>query len=166
MTAPLTALLLLLTTTTAAHAETPPGLAGPAQGFGVGLVVGDPSGPTYLQAAAGWNFGDDTLSLNGDWLWTFTSLSIPDEPDHAFPIYVGLGGRLRLGTDKILKEGRANSVGFRVPVGISYTPRPVGVDVYVEIAPTLVLLPETLVDVTFAFGARIYPFRKVVKIRM
>lgn len=161
----------------AAHAETPPGLAGPAQGFGVGLVAGDPSGlsiayrppsgPTYLQAAAGWSFSDDRLSLNGDWLWTITDLEIPGEPDHLFPVYVGLGGRLRLGTDEqINQDGRANSLGIRVPVGISYMPRPVGIDVYLELAPTLILLPETDVSFALGLGARLYPFRKVIKIKM
>ena len=178
--APRTAPLLLLAALlapSAVHAAAPPALSAPAQGFGVGLVAGDPSGlsvayrppssPAYLQAAAGWSFGDETLSLNGDWLWTFTELSIPDEPDHLFPIYAGIGGRLRLGRDSALKEsGRSNSVGIRFPVGISYNPQVFSADVYVELAPTLVLLPETKVALGGAIGIRLYPFRKAIQIRM
>ena len=168
---------ILLGMLATAQAETPPGLEGPAQGIGIGLVAGDPSGlsvayrptsgPTYLQAAAGWSFTNETLSFNGDWLWQYTEFGVPNEPDHVFPLYVGLGARFRLGEDQRVSEtGRANSLGIRVPVGISYTPKPLGLDVYFEVVPTLLLLPETSVGLAAGLGARLYPFRKVVKIRM
>ncbi|MFT4976600.1 MAG: hypothetical protein ACI8S6_002505 [Myxococcota bacterium] len=160
-----------------AAAAPPPALAGAARGIGLGLVAGDPSGlsvayrppdaSSYLQLAAGWSISEERLSLNGDYLYTITTFASPDDPALTFPVYVGLGGRLRLGQDNAISEvSRANSLGLRIPAGIAFTPQTVAIDVYLEVAPTLVVLPETKIDLGFGIGIRAYPFRKVVQIRM
>lgn len=169
-------MVLLLGAVTAAAAP-PPALEGAAHGFGTGLVAGDPSGlslsyrppdaDSYLQAAAGWSVSDETLSFNVDYLYTVAIFDSPDDPALTFPVYVGAGARARLGEDRAVEEvGRASSIGLRVPLGIAFTPQTVSLDVFVEVVPTLVLLPETTITLGGSIGVRVYPFRKVVRIRM
>lgn len=170
----LTALLL---SSSIAAAAPPPALEGGAEGLGLGLVLGNPSGlslayrppdaASYLQASAGWNIQEETFSFNGDYLYTVTTFASPDDPALTFPVYVGIGGRLRLGQDAAVSEvGRANSFGARIPVGIAFTPQTVAIDVYLELAPTLIVLPETKVRLEGGVGVRVYPFRRVVQVRM
>jgi len=167
----------LLLSASIAAAAPPPALEGEARGIGLGLVAGDPSGlslayrppdaSAYLQAAAGWSVSDENLSFNVDYLYTVTTFASPDDPALTFPVYVGIGGRLRLGQDSAISEvSRANSVGARIPVGIAFTPQNVAIDVYLEAVPTLIVLPETKIKVGGGIGIRVYPFRRVVQIPM
>lgn len=170
----LTALML---SASIAAAAPPPALAGGAEGLGLGLLLGNPSGlslsyrppdaASYLQASAGWNFQDETFSFNGDYLYTITTFASPDDPALTFPVYAGVGGRLRLGEDRAVSEvGRANSLGVRLPIGIAFTPQTVAIDVFLEVAPTLIVIPETKVRLEGGVGVRVYPFRRVVQVRM
>jgi hypothetical protein len=169
-------MVLLLSAATAAAAP-PPALDGAAQGLGMGLVAGDPSGlslsyrppsaDAYLQGAAGWSVSDETLSFNVDYLYTVAVFDSPDDPALTFPVYVGVGARARLGEDRAVEAvGRASSLGLRVPFGIAFTPQTVALDVFIEVVPTLVLLPETAIRLSGGIGVRVYPFRKVIRIRM
>lgn len=169
-----TALLLCASIATAAP---PPALDGAPQGIGMGLVAGDPSGlslayrppdaDSYLQAAAGWSLSDQKMSLNLDYIYTLTTFASPDDPTLTFPVYVGAGARVRVGQDALISEfSRSSSLGVRVPVGVAFTPQTVALDVYVELVPTLVVLPETAITLGAGIGIRVYPFRKVVQIRM
>ena len=164
---------LLLSTRADAAVNQPPGLGGSAEGFGVGLFVGGPTGlalawrpggPSYLQGVVGWSIPDERLALSGDYVWTITELTGAAEPNLVFPIYVGLGGRVRIDgdDDENDKKDRDNwngsYFGLRVPVGIAFTPRNTAIDVYFEIAPSINLLPDTDVDLDGGLGVRFYPF--------
>ena len=169
-----TALLLCASMDAAAP---PPALDGAPQGIGVGLVAGDPSGlslayrppdsDAYLQAAAGWSLSDEKVSINLDYMYTIITFDSPDDPSLTFPVYVGAGARVRVGRDELISDfNRASSIGARIPVGVAFTPQNVAMDIYLELVPTLVILPETTITVGAGIGIRVYPFRKVVQIRM
>lgn len=138
-------------------------------GFGIGVVAGDPSGLSFgyrpgdewmLQAAAGWSLVNDRLHLNVDYLYNITILQAPDAGGVSFPVYVGVGGRLRLGDDwddDWDNDGWDDEgVGLRVPIGIAVLPDRAPFDVFLEIAPAIILIPETEGEVDGGIGARFY----------
>ncbi|MEL6346063.1 MAG: hypothetical protein AAFV53_23340 [Myxococcota bacterium] len=153
-----------------AQAAPPPALQGPAQGLGIGVVAGDPSGlslayrpgqESYFQFAAGWSFTAERFHLNADYIYTITELTIPEDPSLVFPLYVGIGGRFRLrGDDQIddNNDGRDSSVGLRIPFGIAFAPRNFSMDVFLEPAFSLILFPDTDLGFDISLGVRFYFF--------
>ena len=150
----------------------PTGLEGLPEGFGIGLQVGEPSGlalalrrdeVTNLQAALAWSFSDARLHINADYTRALFVFETDDAPNVRFPFYVGLGGRVRIagdsggGNDNNRRgDDEGSSVGARVPIGITVLPREQRVDVYLEGAPVLLLLPEADVGWDAALGVRFY----------
>ncbi len=150
----------------------PTGLEGVPEGFGIGLQVGEPSGlalalrrddVTALQAAVAWSFSDARLHVNADYTRALFVFETDDAPNVRFPFYVGLGGRVRIagegggGSDSNRRiEDEGSSLGVRVPVGITVLPREQRVDVYLEGAPVLLVLPEADVGWDAALGVRFY----------
>jgi hypothetical protein len=104
-----------------------------------------------IQAAAGWSLTEGRLNINADYLYDITRIETPDTPGVAWPVYVGAGARLRLGA-----EGEGEGLGVRVPVGMRLEPEDLRLDVYLEVAPVLLLLPETTVTFDAGLGARFY----------
>ena len=162
----LTTLLALALTAPVAHAtQVNPALHGPPDGFGVGVVLGDPSGlslafrpgdPWFIQAAAGWSLVRDSLHVSADYCMNVVILDTPDLPRMRFPVYVGVGGRLRLGENGGRWDDDEPGLGVRVPVGMTLLPTDVPIDVFVEIVPVLQLFPETDGTLDGGIGARFY----------
>lgn len=127
-------------------------------GLGLGLVVGDATGlsfkrwngpDTAVQAAVAWDFGGnrDELHLNLDYL---NHLPMDQtRQDGLVALYYGAGVRMKT-------HPRDDRFGLRVPLGISFLPARVPVDLFVEIAPTLDLVPRTDLDMGLELGARLY----------
>lgn len=150
----------------------PTGLEGVPEGFGIGLQVGEPSGlalalrrdeVTNLQAAVAWSFSDARLHVNADYTRALFVFETEDAPNVRFPFYVGLGGRVRVsgdngGSSNNNRRGddEGSSIGARVPIGITVLPREQRVDVYLEGAPVLLVLPEADVGWDAALGVRFY----------
>jgi hypothetical protein len=67
-----------------------------------------------------------------------------------FPLYYGVGGRLNSGA------GYRNSLAARGVFGIAWVPRTGRVDVFVELVPSLQLVPATGFGVDAGLGARYY----------
>ncbi len=129
----------------------------PAQArFGVGLMVGEPTGFTFkwwqdestaVNAATGWSLGDGHFYAHGDYVWHRV---IEDEKlGGSAPVYYGIGVRLLLGDGK-------DNVGVRIPLGLNYTFENGRFDVFVEIAPIFNVIPETAFDLSGGVGARFY----------
>ena len=75
-----------------------------------------------------------------------------------FPVYAGVGGRLKL-KEENRGKGRNDSdvlLGVRVPFGISYLFADMPIDLFFEIVPILDLVPDTDLDLNAAIGARFY----------
>lgn len=150
-----------------ASAAPPPFLQGPPAGFGIGAQVGDPSGlalalrpggEMYIQSGINWSLTEDRLSVSGDVLWTLTELVIPDAPQLRFPVYFGLGGRVRLNqSNQALPD---NSFGARMPIGMSMTPVNASIDVFFELTPRLEVYPDIKVGLGGSLGFRVYPLSR------
>ena len=118
-------------------------------GFGLGVILGEPTGicgklwlggKTAIDGAAAWSFNKGgNLHLHSDYLLH----SLYSE----LGFYYGLGVRVKLADDR--------RVGVRFPLGISYmgnTP----LDIFLEAAPLLDLAPSTAFRVNAAIGFRFF----------
>jgi hypothetical protein len=126
------------------------------RGFGLGLILGDPTGlsaKAWLSPAnavdigMAWSFrSKGFLHIHADYLWHFTRAIQSQE---RFVLYTGIGGRLGVGDEK-------SRLGIRVVGGIAWWPRDVPLDVFLEIAPILDLAPATELSANGGIGARFY----------
>lgn len=127
-------------------------------GFGLGLIIGEPTGVSFktfvaerraIDGALAWSFRHDgSFHLHVDHLWHNFDLIHPGKG--RMPLYYGVGGRLTAPSNDDL------NLGVRVPVGLAYMFDGAPVDVFLEIVPILELVPSS--DVTFnaALGGRFY----------
>jgi hypothetical protein len=172
------ALLLVAALTATAEAQPsqvgvtrqPTGIEGEPEGFGMGIVLGEPTGLSFayrtgewtnIQAGLGWSFSNSRIHLTGDYTRNLFIARPEETPDVRFPIYVGVGGRVKLGFDEDDDNNRgkdeaSNSIGVRFPIGAAVLPTTQRLDVFLEVAPVLQLVPSTAFGLDGALGARIF----------
>jgi hypothetical protein len=133
--------------------------------FGLGVVVGQPTGVTAkwrldaqraLDMAAAWSFtGDGSVQLQTDYLVTIgKGLDYARMGGTALP-YWGIGGYMRLGGNTrhthVQEAPDDSGAGVRAPLGIAYVPKSArALELFAEVAPALDLLPGT--DLRFGAG--------------
>ncbi|MBI2417167.1 MAG: hypothetical protein HYV28_04570 [Ignavibacteriales bacterium] len=134
-------------------------IAGPVKaqdkGFGLGFVLGEPTGlsaklwttrENAFDFGLGVAVGGDRINYNGhyngesrvhfhmDYLWhSFSALGTSGRS----PFYYGIGGRFNSG------GGYDGSLGVRGVFGIAWLPRATPIDLFVEIVPVFQLTPQT-----------------------
>ncbi len=126
-----------------------PGLAGADERgegrgvFGLGLIVGEPTGlsakyyladDTAIDAAIGGAFVGRGYQVHGDFLWH--PWLIDRTASFAMPLYLGLGARI-LKRDAGGGDADHTRIGLRVPVGLLFDFTRVPLDVFVEVAGIL-----------------------------
>ena len=124
--------------------------------FGLGLVIGEPTGISgkywfnennAVDGAMAWNYNyEGFFHVHADYLWHWTDIIEVDQG--TLPIYVGVGGRVGFGDDI--------RVGARVPVGIEYIFDNEMFDIFIEVAPLLDLVPGTEFGVQGGIGGRYF----------
>lgn len=146
------------------------GLRAQSSGFGLGIMVGDPTGIS----AKGWIGGDRAIAgglawgvwrgsyfhLHGDYL--FHNMDLIPVSRGRLPLYYGPGLRMRSWSGgRYWNRGRWHDydgsrvdIGVRFPVGVAYLFDGAPVDVFLEVVPTLDLVPATSFDMDLALGAR------------
>ncbi len=135
-----------------------------SQGFGLGVIVGEPTGlsaklwqtrSTALDFGAAWSFVNDAaFHLHMDIL--VHRFDVVRVERGKLPLYYGVGGRV-----KFSENARGNQdahVGIRFPVGLDYLPAREPLDIFFEIVPILDVAPETDVSLNASLGFR-YWFR-------
>ncbi len=130
---------------------------GQSNGFGLGIIVGQPTGLSakyWLSSNNALDFGlgysfekNSRMSLHVDYLFHARNLFNTSEN---ISLHYGPGGRLRL-----VEEGDSR-LGVRFDVGLTWVPRNSPVDVFIEIAPLLDIIPETKFSVNGGIGVRYY----------
>ncbi|MEM6326971.1 MAG: hypothetical protein AAF791_07630 [Bacteroidota bacterium] len=119
---------------------------------GVGVQVGDPtgltlrlgSGPGALALAAGWDLGDDELSLEGHYV--FREARIPGDTD--LTLFYGPGVFFQTRDDE-------TALGVSVGVGVSlFATR--DIEIYGLLSPRLQLIDATEAGLGGGVGGRIY----------
>lgn len=129
---------------------------GQAKGFGLGIILGEPTGfsgkawtgpDNAVDAGIAWAFTREGYAhIHLDYLWHFPQAIQAEE---RFVPYTGVGGRLGVGGSK----GR---FGIRFPGGIAYWPRSIPLDVFLEIALIMDFAPATQGSVNGGIGARYF----------
>lgn len=127
--------------------------------FGVGIVIGDPSGISIklmedknidYSVAIGW-FSGVKFHMHADYLWrNYNALSNLNKPEGIIILYYGPGGLLRITSDdKFI-------TGARMTVGTEYllTKAPFGI--FLEISPAFLITPEMKLSFFVGLGARFY----------
>jgi len=130
---------------------------GQSNGFGLGIIVGQPTGLSakyWLSSNNALDFGlgysfekNSRMSLHVDYLFHARNLFNTSEN---ISLHYGPGGRLRL-----VEEGDSR-LGVRFDVGLTWVPRNSPIDVFIEIAPLLDIIPETKFSVNGGIGVRYY----------
>ena len=127
-----------------------------SRGFGLGIVVGDPTGISAklwtgygkaIDGAVAWLSGDEnTVYLHGDFL--FHKFYRYKARRHRLLPYYGIGGRI--------KVEEKTKVGIRIPLGINYLLANSPLDFFLEIVPLLDLSPSTDFSINGAIGIRYF----------
>lgn len=154
--------LALLLAARPARAEPPVTLSDDATGFGLGLIVGEPTGvsasfrregPSTFDAAVAWSVPEERFHMHADYLYQVVSFRDPAAPTVEFPVFVGVGPRLRLGGGN---RTASSIIALRVPVGLNIVPTDFPVEGFIELVPVLGLYPATMMDFDAALGVRVY----------
>lgn len=137
----------------------------PAEGsFGLGLVVGEPTGVsaawkighgTRLQGTLAWDLTDPGgLTAAADYLFLMDDLLKIERT--AIPLYAGFGAKLQVvsGSASDKSDGFPLSLVARFPFGARWPFSELPLEAFIELAPGLALLPETAFDIGGGIGLR------------
>ena len=136
-------------------------LADSPEGFGIGVILGSPTGLALayrwsdrhaLASGLAWNFSHDDFSLHLDYEFTVWEFVVPETTEVTFPFYVGVGGRFRSGN----YHWNDPNFGVRIPIGICIKPASAPIDAFVEIVPGVGLIPSTDPFLDGGIGARVW----------
>jgi hypothetical protein len=133
--------------------------------FGLGAMYGMTGpNPRYLAGINAKYFLDETNAFDGailrrlsskddyyiwaDYLYHFRSLFTLEQGE--LPVYLGIGGRLKL------QESSEDKFGVRFPVGLAYEFANVPVDVFVEVVPIWDVALSYDFDLEGGIGVRFY----------
>ena len=141
---------VVATSTTYSHASDMSGR------FGVGLVIGEPTGASLkyfindtfaVDGVVGWSFHNGTdFTIQSDVLWhKFDLVSLSEGQ---LPFYIGGGMRVKF------HDNAQDQIGFRLPIGVSYIFEHLPLDVFFEVAPVIDFTPSTRGGFTAGVGAR------------
>jgi hypothetical protein len=145
-------------------AASAPAAAQDDRDFGMGLIIGDPTGltvkgflspETAIDGALGFAFLDgDDLSVHADFLWQFP---IKQWENAALDLYLGVGPVLGFhnhdGGPNHRDDDRIR-IGARAPFGLAVMFRPARFDVFVEVAAKLWLVDRVHFNLDAAIGGR------------
>lgn len=137
-------------------------------GFGLGLILGEPTGVSAklwtskinaFDFGLGVSLGGDRIShkynydnsgrihFHMDYLWhSFNAISSTER----FPLYYGIGGRFNTG------GGYDGSFGVRGVFGIAWFPHATPIDVFLELVPVLQITPATGFGIDAGLGIRYF----------
>ena len=123
-------------------------------GFGLGLIFGNPTGisakyfmneKNAIDGALAWSLNGDWMQIHADYLWHFYVI---DVSKGEMPFYVGAGAKFGIGDDFHL--------GVRIPLGIAYHFENAPLDIFLEIVPGMDLTPDTDFELDGGIGIRYY----------
>ena len=131
---------------------------GQDKGFGIGVMIGEPTGLSakyWLNDVNALDFGlaysfvrkNSAVSLHADYLYHAFDII---KSNYRIPIYYGFGARLRL------VSGDDNALGARGVIGVAWLSDRAPFDVFLEVVPVFNLFPSTSLNLDAAIGTRFY----------
>lgn len=143
---------------------------GEPRGMGIGVMVGEPTGISAkkwldathaIDGAAAWSIsGEDAFSLHVDYL--FHKFGLVTNPPPDIVLHYGIGARFQVREDDGNDNGNGNAedgddtAGVRIPIGLTYLMKENPLELFMEFAPVVDLVPDTEGDFEAAFGIRFY----------
>ncbi|OGS33335.1 MAG: hypothetical protein A2293_08660 [Elusimicrobia bacterium RIFOXYB2_FULL_49_7] len=146
--------------------------------FGLGVILGEPTGlsaklfvspTTAYDFGLGWSMGGDRIDhydgrydggsrvhFHMDYLWHWFDAIRASEP---LPLYTGIGARINTGA------GYDNSAGLRGVFGIAWMPHLPPIDIFLELVPTLQVIPSTGFGMDAGLGIRYFFGSSAVQMR-
>ena len=128
-----------------------------AGSFGLGIILGEPTGLSFKQwitganavdAGAAWSFDNPSaFHFHMDYLY-HRGVDLSSDVG-GFMFYFGIGGRFKAEEDD-------SRLGVRVPLGLDYVFDDTPLDLFFEVAPIMDLAPETEFRVNGGFGIRYF----------
>ena len=127
------------------------------KGFGVGIIAGEPTGIS----AKYWTSETNAFHLGLGYSFTSSNSLLDFYSDYVFHnsdiiktkenlvVYYGPGARLKIQKDNA-------RLGLRGVIGIIWVPQDAPIDLFVELAPILDIIPGTKFDFAGAVGARYF----------
>jgi hypothetical protein len=120
------------------------------------MILGEPTGVSgkawisqrnALDFGLSWAFGKSGyVTIHADYLWHFGGVIRAEE---RIVLYTGIGGRFGL-------PGEKGLLGMRIPFGAAFWLREVPLDIFLEVAPILDLIPATGLSGNGGLGARYF----------
>ncbi len=136
-------------------------LSSHAESFGLGAVIGDPTGVSMkmwldkthaIDGAFAWSLsGPNALHVQSDYL--VHQLSFFHLGKLPMNLYYGAGGRVSSYSGK---DKSGLGIGARAPLGMSYQFNNPAVELFGEVAAILELIPSTNVYINLGMGGRFY----------
>ncbi|MFP4509151.1 MAG: hypothetical protein ACOC4I_06145 [Spirochaetota bacterium] len=129
-----------------------------------GIILGEPTGISVklwlgdisaVDIALAWSFTDEgAFYVNADYLTHFFEMF--DVAPDRLPLYAGVGGHFRVRSGGQGSEDSEPGAGaaVRVPLGVSFLPTDVPLDLFFEVAPALTVFPETGFSLEGGIGVR------------
>lgn len=129
--------------------------------FGIGLIIGDPTGLSMnyrlssqrsVDGALAWSIGRDPgFKIHSDYLWHRDGIVKADK--FALDLHYGVGARIWSLSNRQNENLR---VGPRVPIGIGSNFNQKALEIFTEIALVMNVIPATTADIDLGIGARVY----------
>ncbi len=131
---------------------------GQGRGTGIGIMIGEPTGLSFkkfigprtaIDAGLAWSLAhDNNLHIHVDYLLhDFRLLKREFQvTEGELPLYYGIGGRLRVNGD--------SHFGIRFVIGTAYMFETAPIDVFLEVAPVMDLIPSTELTADVGVGFR------------
>ncbi|HSG28639.1 MAG TPA: hypothetical protein VLA34_09180 [Candidatus Krumholzibacterium sp.] len=126
--------------------------------FGLGIIIGEPTGITgklfisernAIDGALAWSLDENNyMHIQGDYL--FHNFFVLEDVEGEFAWYAGLGGRI------VLVDKADDHVGIRFPLGVTFLFDDGRFDTFMEIVPIMDVAPDTDFDMEGAIGIRFY----------
>jgi hypothetical protein len=136
-------------------------LASSAQGRGVGIAAGEPSGialalrpndRSTFAGVIGWSLSASRLHVHTDYQITIARVQPDPALDVMLDFFVGAGASLDLGE----WAGNTPTVAIRIPLGVSMSFGETPLDLYLELVPLMGLVPDTRTDLEGGVGLRVW----------
>ncbi len=139
------------------------------KGFGLGLILGEPSGLSLknwftvdqaVQAHLSFDFSDEAFALLVDYLYHFDIARLGTSGVE-LPVYVGIGGKVLVDADDKDDHHADNDdgsvgLGVRIPLGLAILPTKLPLEFFLEVGLGLRVIPATHADIDGGLGVRYY----------
>lgn len=132
--------------------------------FGIGVILGEPTGLSVkkwlndrnaIDGAAAWSLtGNKSFQIHGDYLFHAYHVFNVRGIQGRLPVYYGLGGRVKFNDQR--NGTQETRVGIRFPIGINYLRNNAPFDLFLELVPVLDVAPSTSVRLSLSIGGRYY----------